>query len=978
MRVKSGDNIILYCDCAMPLGSHIVWRRSCSHEHQPCLFIDTSNMFKMTFPRFSFAFNSSSNYNDLHITNMKADICIKTLTSVSYSQSLTEMERPRLALTTLMCKKTYTYSDFEVLYILLLHQKRIYGEEVEMKVRTGDNITLYCDRSLTLGSFIVWIRNCSHENQPSLIIDFRKMVEEIFQRFSFIHNPYNNSHDLYITNISVSDLGLYYCAELERKVSKDEKGIISQSEVYNYGTRTTRLSLEVTSCSEPSAPPDCLLCWMLLFSVCPACFLLSSICENDDEEVCYASVDVMTRRQKQHREARYVSILSLWTHSDDLVPQQDVEMSYCSIRKGIHGEEVEMKVRPGDNITLYCDRSLTLGSVIVWIRNCSHENQPSLIIDFTKWDLEILKRFSYIHNNYSKSYDLQITNISVSDLGLYYCAELERKVNKDEKGILSSSEVYYYGTRTTRLSLKVYSEQVTSCSEPSAPPDCVLCWTLLFSEEVCYASLDVINKRQKQRKTKRVQSSDFSTYAQVPDHKAKSKKKSLKDTILLFCHKRICGEEVDMKVRPGDNITLYCDRSLTLGFLIVWIRNCSHEDQPSLIIDFTKWDLEILKRFSSIHNSYNNSYDLHITNISVSDLGLYYCAELERKSLIHMCLFYSEPSAPPDCVHCWKLLFSVCPACLLLSSICVFYLCCKKTTDTVTDQKDKAKDKNIAECADEEVCYASLDVITKRQKQRKTKRVQSSDFSTYAQDKIHLFLIGELDPHQHQLFTSLTEMERPRLALTMLMCKKKYTCSVLLFHQKSIYGEEVQMKVRPGDNITLYCDRSLSLGSSTVWIRNCSHENQPSLIIDFRKLKISKIFQHFSFIYNPYSNSHGLHITNISVSDLGLYYCAEEQNMENKKDILSSSKVYYYGKRTTRLSLEMTSCSEPSAHPDCLFCWKLFSVCPVCVLLSSLCLLWLFCRKPTDVITWRQKRHRETQGESSDFTTYAPVRTATE
>ncbi|XP_050977061.1 uncharacterized protein LOC127172050 [Labeo rohita] len=241
-------------------------------------------------------------------------------------------------------------------------------------------------------------------------------------------------------------------------------------------------------------------------------------------------------------------------------------------------------------------------------------------------------------------------------------------------------------------------------------------------------------------------------------------------------------------------------------------------------------------------------------------------------------------------------------------------------------------------------------------------------------------------------------MERPRLALTMLM--------FLLFHQKSIYGEEVQMKVRPGDNITLYCDRSLSLGSSTVWIRNCSHENQPSLIIDFRKLKISKIFQHFSFIYNPYSNSHGLHITNISVSDLGLYYCAEEQNMENKKDILSSSKVYYYGKRTTRLSLEMTSCSEPSAHPDCLFCWKLFSVCPVCVLLSSLCLLWLFCRKPTDsasdqkdklknrniveetdnevcytsvdVITWRQKRHRETQGESSDFTTYAPVRTATE
>ncbi len=112
---------------------------------------------------------------------------------------------------------------------------------MEMKVSPGDNITLYCDRSVTLGSLIVWIRNCSHENQPSLIIDFRKLDLETF---SFIHNPYNNSHDLHITNISVSDLGLYYCAKLENKVNQDERGILSRSEVYNYGNRTTRLSLK--------------------------------------------------------------------------------------------------------------------------------------------------------------------------------------------------------------------------------------------------------------------------------------------------------------------------------------------------------------------------------------------------------------------------------------------------------------------------------------------------------------------------------------------------------------------------------------------------------------------------------------------------------------------------------------------------------------------------------------------------------------
>ncbi|XP_016118108.1 uncharacterized protein, partial [Sinocyclocheilus grahami] len=202
---------------------------------------------------------------------MRSDVYIETLTSVSYSQSLTKMERSRLALIVLM--------------FLLFHQTRIYGEEVEMKVRPGDNITLYCDRSFSHGSLIVWIRNCSHENQPSLIIDFTKWELKIFQRFSSIYNRYNNSYDLHITNISVSDLGLYYCAEQENKVNEDEKGIIFSSNVYYYGNRTTRLSLELSSSSGPSnttpTPPlvsDCVLCWTLLFSVCPVCVLLFSIC----------------------------------------------------------------------------------------------------------------------------------------------------------------------------------------------------------------------------------------------------------------------------------------------------------------------------------------------------------------------------------------------------------------------------------------------------------------------------------------------------------------------------------------------------------------------------------------------------------------------------------------------------------------------------------------------------------------------------
>ncbi|KAK9980734.1 hypothetical protein ABG768_000323 [Culter alburnus] len=234
------------------------------------------------------------------------------------------MERSRLALVVLMC-------------VLLFSQNRISGAEVEMKVRPGDNITLYCDRSATLGSLFVWIRNCSHENQPSFEIEALKWNEGIFQRYNFIHNRSSNSYDLHITNISVSDLGLYYCAEVENKVIKDENGVISSSKVYYYGTRTTRLSFaeEATSCSGlniTSTPrvSDCVLCWTLLFSVCPVCVLLSSIClfclcqrkttdaaadqkvhsrsrntiEGEDEEVCYASLDVKTRRQKQCKTKR--------------------------------------------------------------------------------------------------------------------------------------------------------------------------------------------------------------------------------------------------------------------------------------------------------------------------------------------------------------------------------------------------------------------------------------------------------------------------------------------------------------------------------------------------------------------------------------------------------------------------------------------------------------------------------------------------
>ncbi|XP_016360083.1 uncharacterized protein LOC107702322 [Sinocyclocheilus anshuiensis] len=180
------------------------------------------------------------------------------------------MERARVTVIILLC-------------ILFCEQQRVFGAEVNMRVKAGDSITLYSDCVIPLGSLIVWLRNCSHEHQPSLLIDSSEIFMEKFPRFSFVLNSSRNSYDLHITNVSVSDEGMYYCAKREKKISKDVNGIINDQFEYEYGNKTTRLSvLEAVSMHESTTiatPPvsDCVLCWMLLFSVCSVCVLLSSL-----------------------------------------------------------------------------------------------------------------------------------------------------------------------------------------------------------------------------------------------------------------------------------------------------------------------------------------------------------------------------------------------------------------------------------------------------------------------------------------------------------------------------------------------------------------------------------------------------------------------------------------------------------------------------------------------------------------------------
>ncbi|XP_036439696.1 uncharacterized protein LOC118817103 [Colossoma macropomum] len=213
---------------------------------------------------------------------------------------------------------------------------RISGAEVELRVRPGDDITLYCDCVWESGFNIVWFRNSSCEHQPPLSISTEDFLLGTLPRYTLVWNPSNRTHDLLVRNVTESDLGLYYCAIHDKKITGG-KGIILNENIYHYGNRTTRLSLFGPCPDLPQTPPtppvsDCSVCWKLLVSVCPVCVLLSSCltltcayycgktkvsdCGADQQrsvkvegrEVCYASLDIPSRGQKRTTKKRVENI----------------------------------------------------------------------------------------------------------------------------------------------------------------------------------------------------------------------------------------------------------------------------------------------------------------------------------------------------------------------------------------------------------------------------------------------------------------------------------------------------------------------------------------------------------------------------------------------------------------------------------------------------------------------------------------------
>ena len=88
---------------------------------------------------------------------------------------------------------------------------------------------------------------------------YKDLMQNLLPRYFFVWNPSSQTHDLLVKNVSESDLCLFYCALHERKITEDETGRGARKDVFQYGNRTTRLSLlgEVTH-------SDLIILWVLL------------------------------------------------------------------------------------------------------------------------------------------------------------------------------------------------------------------------------------------------------------------------------------------------------------------------------------------------------------------------------------------------------------------------------------------------------------------------------------------------------------------------------------------------------------------------------------------------------------------------------------------------------------------------------------------------------------------------------------------
>ncbi|XP_076878625.1 uncharacterized protein LOC143527350 [Brachyhypopomus gauderio] len=244
------------------------------------------------------------------------------------------METSRVALLTLMC--------------LVFSSQKISGREEQMRVRQGDDITLFSDCVWKTGRRIFWLRNSSHGHQPPLNISAQGFTSTDFPRYSIEFNPSYSTYDLRVKNITEADLGLYYCAVRETAITSDKNGAKQYRYVYHYGKKTIRLSLLDSSLPAVKIPhptytstppvPECGVCWTLLITVCPVCVLLSSL---------LSSTCVYCLCHKRHPDAETAQrgICKTQSQKHRNTDEAGDEVSYSSIHFSKDGQKHPKKKR---------------------------------------------------------------------------------------------------------------------------------------------------------------------------------------------------------------------------------------------------------------------------------------------------------------------------------------------------------------------------------------------------------------------------------------------------------------------------------------------------------------------------------------------------------------------------------------------------------------------------------------------------------